>query len=308
MAFIDSTSDQRVELLRQAEKTANLTRRVTVGSGTLGAPEGADGGELCTALSDALSAIGYGGLPPGGAMVNGGDPAPVLKLGGVTLVTGSTLVEDNVFEGIELAETDTTVSNGVNYKVLESDGTTLVSAVCPAEVVANDLKGLKLPAGIGVMSSASTPTIQNVAGANGVVGTAVVANGKVSSVRLPATHAAVSASTTGVALQNSAGTAVGSAGSLVVTMGVLNAYKLPATTAPTTSATTPAIQNSTGAVSGGNGTVTVTNGAIANVKLPATHAIVTTSPSPEVMTVTGTYTTSVSFTVAGGLITGIVLS
>ena len=44
MAFIDSTSDQRVELLRQAEKTANLTRRVTVGSGVLGAPEGVEGG------------------------------------------------------------------------------------------------------------------------------------------------------------------------------------------------------------------------------------------------------------------------
>ncbi len=40
MAFIDSTSTQRVELLRQAEKTANLTRRVTIGSGVLDTPEG----------------------------------------------------------------------------------------------------------------------------------------------------------------------------------------------------------------------------------------------------------------------------
>lgn len=103
MAFVDSTSSQRIELLRQAEKTANLTRRVTVGSGVLGAPEGVEGAELCTALSTALADIGYSDPPPGGAVVEGGVPAKVLKLDGTTLVTGSTLVEDSAFEGIELA-------------------------------------------------------------------------------------------------------------------------------------------------------------------------------------------------------------
>lgn len=265
MAFIDSTSSQRVELLRQAEKTANLTRRVTVGSGVLGAPEGADGGELCTALSAALSDIGYGGLPPGGAMVNGGDPAPVLKLGGVTLITGSTLVEDNVFEGIELAQTDTTISHG------------------------------------------GTVVVQNSAGAAATNATATVTANTLNYVRLPATSAIVANNGT-TAVQNSGGTAVGSAATLVVASGALTAIKLPTSTAPTTSTTTPAILNSTGTVAGGNGTVTVTNGAIANIKLPAGTALVPNAYALTGVAPTGTYTSTVTFTVAGGLITGITLS
>lgn len=56
MAFIDSTSAQRVELLRQAEKSVNLTRRVTIGSGNLGEEEGVAGNTLCTALAASLAA------------------------------------------------------------------------------------------------------------------------------------------------------------------------------------------------------------------------------------------------------------
>lgn len=71
MAFIDSTSTQRVELLRQAEKTANLTRRVTIGSGNLGEGEGVVGNTLCTDLASSLAAIGYG---------DGGSVGPNQKL------------------------------------------------------------------------------------------------------------------------------------------------------------------------------------------------------------------------------------
>lgn len=71
MTFINSTSTQRVELLRQAEKTANLTRRVTIGSGNLGAGEGVIGDAVCTDLAASLAAIGYG---------NGGSVGPNQKL------------------------------------------------------------------------------------------------------------------------------------------------------------------------------------------------------------------------------------
>ena len=190
MAFIDSTSSQRVELLRQAEKTANLTRRVTVGSGTLGTPEGTDGGELCTALSAALSDIGYGGLPPGGAIVNGGDPAKVLKLGGVTLVTGSTLVEDNVFEGIELAQTDTVVSNASSVSVMNSGGNTTVAAT--ASVIANEFRNVRLPATHALSVNAGTTAVQNSGGTvQGSAGTLVVSGGALTAIKLPASTAPV---------------------------------------------------------------------------------------------------------------------
>lgn len=190
MAFIDSTSSQRVELLRQAEKTANLTRRVTVGSGVLGAPEGVYGGELCTALSAALSDIGYGGLPPGGAMVNGGEPAPVLKLGGVTLVTGSTLVEDNVFEGIELAQTDTTVSNGGTVVVQNSVGGLATNAT--ATVTANTLNNVRLPATSTIVANSATLPLWNSAGTLITSsGTVTVASGVAGRLNMPAQVAAV---------------------------------------------------------------------------------------------------------------------
>lgn len=151
MAFIDSTSDQRVELLRQAEKAANLTRRVTVGSGTLGAPEGIAGGGLCVALSAALSAIGYGELPPGGAMVDGGNPAPVLKLGGVVLATGTTLVEDGIFEGIELAQEETTLKHADSITVKTSAGVSVKQV--QADVTRNTLNHVTLPSDTTVVTN-----------------------------------------------------------------------------------------------------------------------------------------------------------
>lgn len=154
MAFVDSTSSQRVELLRQAEKTANLTRRVTVGSGTLSTPEGVDGGELCAALSAALSDIGYGGLPPGGAIVNGGTEAAVMKLGGAVLTTGSTLVEDGVFEGIELAQGETVLKHTGPVQVHNSAGVNLKTAT--ANVTSNTLNSVRLPADSTVVTNGTS--------------------------------------------------------------------------------------------------------------------------------------------------------
>lgn len=268
MAFIDSTSDQRVELLRQAEKTANLTRRVTVGSGVLGVPEGVEGGELCTALSEALADIGYGGLPPGGAMVNGGEEKPVMALGGTPLVTGSTLVEDGVFEGIELPETAAVVQNTNLIQVREFNNTSIVSSSCPATVSANGVSYVSLPTGIGVLTNSGAVVIQSSTGTVvGSNGTAVVSGGKVSAIRLPATSAPVTNGSQ-VVTKNSTGTVTTAASS----------------------------------------TVTVSGGALSEIRLAATSAIVNNGLTSTTIPVTGTFTTSVAFTVAGGVITGITLS
>ena len=103
MAFVDSTSSQRIELLRQAEKTANLTRRVTVGSGVLGAPKGAEGGELCTALSEALADIGYGGLPAGAAVVPNAYALTGVAPTGTYISTVTFTVAGGVITGITLS-------------------------------------------------------------------------------------------------------------------------------------------------------------------------------------------------------------
>lgn len=232
MAFIDSTSTQRVELLRQAEKTANLTRRVTVGSGVLGAPEGVEGGELCTALSEALADIGYGGLPPGGAMVNGGEEKPVMALGGTLLVTGSTLVEDGVFEGIEIPQGATVVQNTNNVAVRESNGTTVVSSLCPANVTANTLNYITLPTTIAAaVGGATVPGgVVNSAGSDSHPATFTVAGGKVTNVKITAATTGMVDQGDAVSVQNSAG-ANGIVGTAQVSAGVITSVRLPAASA-----------------------------------------------------------------------------
>lgn len=308
MAFIDSTSSQRVELLRQAEKTANLTRRVTVGSGVLGAPEGVEGGELCTALSEALADIGYGGLPPGGAMVNGGDASPVLALGGDPLVVGTTLVEDGVFEGIEIPETASIVENADQVTVREFDNSSIVSALCPATVSANGLSYVSLPAGIGVASSTSTFPLQNSQGT--VVGTNVtttVSNGKITHVKAPATTG-LTVQGGAVSVQNSAG-ANGIGGTAQVANGVVSAVRLPAASAAVSNGGGVVVANSANTATAPSSTYVIASGNVDRVTLPAEFALVANSTTPLTnIAVTGTFTTGVAFTVAGGVITAITLS
>lgn len=236
MAFIDSTSDQRVELLRQAEKTANLTRRVTVGSGVLGASEGVEGDALCSSLSGALTDMGYSSLPSDGAVVSGGDITPVLRMDGTTLVNGTALVEDNVFEGVELPAGASVVQNAAVVQVRTTSNT--------------------------------TPTPTNA--------TAQVQNGILNRVTLQSTEVTLLPSGTEVPIRNSQGTTVGLSGIAFVNSGVVQGVTLPPSTAPVVSGTRPVIQNSSASVTVNGSVPTITNGAIANIKLPATHAIVTT--------------------------------
>lgn len=190
MAFIDSTSTQRVEILRQAEKTANLTRRVTIGSGVLGAHEGVEGGELCTALSAALANIGYSSPPPGSALVEGGAPAEVLKFDCTALVTGSIVVEDAAFTGIELAQTVTTVSNGDTVVVQNSAGALATNAA--ATVASSTLSNVRLPAPSTIVADADTLPLWDAAGTLITSdSTLTVADGVAERLNMPAQVAAV---------------------------------------------------------------------------------------------------------------------
>lgn len=260
MAFIDSTSTQRVELLRQAEKTANLTRRVTIGSGNMDGAAEVDGDALCTDLSVALADIGYGGLPPGGAMVNSGDAASVLKLGGDPLVSGYVLVEDEGFKGIEIPDTYTVVNNSKVLSLVNSVGGDAHNVT--VTVSQNAVSNVKLSAAtMTVVDNSDSVVIQKGDGTAAVTGTAIVANGVISGVRMPAANAVVS--TGGLApLQITTGAAVtGYNASHQVSNGTYTAIRLPAGIAPVMS----------GPITG----VTVTGTYTSSVELTVTLGVLT---------------------------------
>lgn len=270
MAFIDSTSDQRVELLRQAEKTANLTRRVTVGSGVLGAPEGAEGDALCTSLSSALSDIGYGStLGPTDAVVTDAQPIQI---------------------------------NGYNGSLVTNNGTVAV-------VADSGTATIKLPSGIVGVGNGNTIRVGTTSNTTPDIHDAnvTIVDGVITRTTLASTATAFLDNNDTVNLQNSQGTAVGNAATALVSGGVITAMRAPSSTALVVASTRPTIQNSAGTVTVTGSVPTITNGAIANIKLPATHAVVTAG-SYTTIPVTGAFTTTVAFTVADGAITGITLS
>lgn len=125
-------------------------------------------------------------------------------------------------------------------------------------------------------------------------------------VTLTSTQAVVSNAGT-VAVRNSAGADSHNA-TAVVASGAITGVNLAATVAMVDSADTIALQNSTGTVAGGNAVVTVAAGVPTNVRAPATTAVVPTAFALTGVTPSGTYTNTVTFTVAGGVITAIVLS
>ena len=81
---------------------------------------------------------------------------------------------------------------------------------------------------------------------------------------------------------------------------------LPATQAVVSNGGTSPVQNSAG-VAIGTGTYTVASNAVSNIKLPATVAGVSNAQKVNAVSVTGTGNFA-TFTVANGVITGIVLS
>lgn len=93
-----------------------------------------------------------------------------------------------------------------------------------------------------------------------------------------------------------------------VTGSTLTNVKLSATVAFVDNADTITVQNSAGTAVAGTHTATVAVGVLSNVKLAATIAPVASGLALTGVTPTGTYTNTVTFTVAAGVITAIVLS
>lgn len=88
---------------------------------------------------------------------------------------------------------------------------------------------------------------------------------------------------------------------------VAGASGLPATSAVVANGATVNVENSAGNLDS-PATAVVAGSAISGVRLAATKTIVTSGQALTGVTPTGTFATTVTFTVAAGLITGIVLS
>lgn len=88
---------------------------------------------------------------------------------------------------------------------------------------------------------------------------------------------------------------------------VAGASGLPATSAVVANGATVNVENSAGNLDS-PATAVVSGAVITGVRLAATKTIVTSGQALTGVTPTGTFTTTVTFTVAAGLITGIVLS
>lgn len=109
-----------------------------------------------------------------------------------------------------------------------------------------------------------------------------------------------------IAVVNSAGADSHNA-TATVAAGAISNVKLAATVAMVDQGDAVTVQNSAGTAVAGTHPATVAAGAINNVKLAATIAPVVNGAALTVP-VTGTYTDTATFTVANGVITGIVLS
>jgi hypothetical protein len=166
-----------------------------------------------------------------------------------------------------------------------------------------------LPATQAIVSNANaTAPVQNSAGTAVGPGTYTVAGGAVTAIKLAATKAVVNNGDT-VNVTNSAGTAVPGTELAVVAAGLLTSVSLPATAAVVNQAdANVTVQNSAGAAISAAGVATVAAGVLSNVKLPATVAGVLNGVKITMPNITGTYVNGITFTVAGGVITGGVAS
>lgn len=123
--------------------------------------------------------------------------------------------------------------------------------------------------------------------------------------RFPATIG-MKANNESISVQNVNGAAGLTSTAYVDTNGVLVAARLPATAAVLQNNNNVQIRNSAGTAIG-NATFAVSSGAITYGSLPATIAGIANGAALTVP-VTGTYTTTATFTVANGVVTGIALS
>ncbi|KLQ40417.1 hypothetical protein ABR33_00080 [Enterobacter bugandensis] len=161
-----------------------------------------------------------------------------------------------------------------------------------------------VPAGSAIVADGDATTLVN---ADGTVQKPATFNveGDEVTVALPVT-VGMKSNGDSISVQNVNGAAGITSTAFVNANGVLLAARLPATVAAISSGNSIQIRNSAGtAIS--NATFTVSNGVIAYGTFPATIAAVANAAALQIP-VTGTYVDTVTFTVAGGVITGIALS
>lgn len=205
-----------------------------------------------------------------------------------------------------LPATQVIVSNGGTVNVENSAGA--LDSPGTAVVAGGVLSGVQLAATKTIVTTADNITVQNSAGA-AVAGShaATVAAGVLSNVKLAATIAPV-ANAQAVAVANSASVAVTGTHNVDVAAGVVTRVRLDAGIAPIQNTKADVVvQNSAGAAITSAGVAAVALGVLSNVKLPATIAAVTNGAKVNAVAVTGTGNFA-TFTVAAGVITGIVLS
>lgn len=162
MAFVDSSRQQKCELVDYSTKTANLGRRLTHGSGVV-TDELADTMDThCAFLTGVLGAMGYESVPlPGTATVKQGEAAPVVNSAGTAVPGTHTIeVQSNDLKGIKLAATIWPVQNGANnVRVTNSAGASITGAA--GATVANGVGSVKLPSNWAAVNNGASLTLGN---------------------------------------------------------------------------------------------------------------------------------------------------
>lgn len=161
-----------------------------------------------------------------------------------------------------------------------------------------------VPDGSVIIAGGDTATVVNQDGTVSKTGTVEV-DGSTYQIRFPVTTG-MKSNGDSISVQNVNGAAGITSTAFVNTNGVLLAARLPSTVACISSGNGIQIRNSAGTAIA-NATFTVSNGVIAYGTFPATIAAVANAAALQIP-VTGTYVDTVTFTVAGGVITGITLS
>ncbi|MBO0256087.1 hypothetical protein [Escherichia coli] len=165
------------------------------------------------------------------------------------------------------------VTDSSTYPLYGSDGTTNQNTTVTPVVASGILARFKLAASYTALSNAVAVAVRNSAGANSHSGTSVVtAAGVLTGINLPATTAMID-NGDAVTMQNSAGTAIAGTHQATIAAGVISNVKLAATIAPVANASVQA-------------SVPVTNNAILAI---------------------GTVNRQVTYTVAGGVVTGLTI-
>jgi hypothetical protein len=174
------------------------------------------------------------------------------------------------------------------------------------------IKGLPVSlnaAGTGAdafVGNGDTVAVHNSAGGDSHDATAEVSSNTLTDVKFAATVAMVDDTDT-VVVHNSAGSAVAGTHTAEVALGVLTDVKLASTIAPVANSATVVVKNSAGTTVTGTHTAVVAAGVLTDVALASTVAPIVNGGTSSV-TPSGTFATTVTFTVAAGVITAIALS